>query len=613
MDDMPTGHRTTLALRGALLSVSMALLLASGGCAIFVKAPPAAADQTAPPPEADTITKLPPVQWKDLEEGPEEETAATPSLPVKPARPTSLWQRMRKHFDLPDVDNDRVTAKLNWYAAHPEYIERVAQRAKPYLYYIVEQLKARDMPIELALLPVVESAFDPFAYSRSGASGLWQFIPETGRRFGLRQNWWFDGRRDVVSSTRAALDYLQYLYGRFDNWMLALAAYNSGGGRVAWAIRKNKRHGEPTDFWHLDLPRQTRAYVPWLLAVCDVIKEPKKFGITLPDIPNKPYLAKISIKSQLDIARAAKMADLSLEQMYLLNAGFNRWATEPGQDHNILIPLSERADFVANLAALPDDNRVQWSHHQIARGDTLSSIANHYGTTVAVLEKVNQLDSSVIRAGHYLMVPDAATSLDQYAVNEIRQLRHDELAHQGRKIHYVVRPGDSLWAISRRFGVSTHQVAQWNHMSMRSTLHIGDKLVLWRRGSAPRVRKVDYVVRAGDSLWDISREYNVDVREIARWNGIGRNDTLHIGDKLTIWPHGHGEARAQTVSATGKDLLHKIQYTVRSGDSLWSISNQFNVNVNQLANWNSLSTSDYLHPGQQLVLYVNEQDASTQS
>ncbi|HET7570443.1 MAG TPA: LysM peptidoglycan-binding domain-containing protein [Gammaproteobacteria bacterium] len=602
-------------LRGAVLGASIALLLAAGGCSLMTKPPaPAADDQSSPPPEADTITALPPVQWKDLEEGSEQQAAATEATePAAPTRPTSLWQRMRKNFSLADLDNDRIDAKLKWYAAHPEYIERVAQRAKPYLYYIVQQLDKRNMPIEIALLPVVESAYDPFAYSHSGASGLWQFMPTAAHRFGLQENWWFDGRRDVVGSTRAALDYLQYLYGKFDNWLLALAAYNSGGGRVAWAINKNKRNGDPTDFWHLDLPKQTRAYVPWLLACRDIIQNPKKYGITLPAIPNQPYLASVPISKQIDIARAARMAGLTLEQMYLLNPGYNRWATEPDRDQALLIPIASRADFVANLAALPADKRVQWQHHKIERGETLISIAHHYGTTVDVLKKVNQLDGSMIRAGQYLMVPDAATSLDQYALDEIRHLRHDELARRGREIHYVIRPGDSLWDIGQRYGVSTRQLARWNHMSTHATLQIGDKLVVYSHGGRRhRHGKIDYVVRAGDSLWDIGQRYGVTMNELASWNDISRNSVLHIGEKLAIWPEGH-QASAQTVAATAQDLLRKIHYTVRSGDSLWSISNQFNVDVNQLASWNSLSLDDYLHPGQQLLLYVNEQSQSTQS
>lgn len=609
---MRTG-RSERALRGVLLSLFTIVLLAAGGCAHLFKPPPAA-EQTAPPPEADTITELPPVQWKGLEEGPESE-AVQPAPPAAPPKPKNLWQRMREHFVLPDVDNDRVAGKLGWYAAHPEYIERVAQRAKPYLYYIVKQLDERDMPLDIALLPIVESAFDPFAYSTSRASGLWQFIPGTARRFSLERNWWYDGRRDIAASTRAALDYLQYLYARLDNnWLLALAAYNSGSGRVQYAIRKNKRRGRPTDFWHLDLPRQTRAYVPWLLAVRDIIKAPKDYGITLPSIPDKPYLASVPITSQIDIARAAKMAGLTLEQMYLLNPGYNRWATEPERDGQaLLIPVTAKDEFVTRLAALPPDKRIEWLRHKVESGDTLSSIANHYGTTVAVLEKVNQLDSTLIRAGHYLMVPDAATSLDQYALDEIRRLRHDELARKGRKIHYVVRPGDSLSEIGQRYGVGAHQVARWNHISVASTLRIGQKLVLWRHGAGPRQHgKVDYVVRSGDSLWKIGRHYDVNTNELARWNGISRNATLHIGEKLTIWPHGHrvASARAATSDAAA-DSRHKIHYTVQSGDSLWSISNQFGVDLNQLASWNALSTDDYLQPGQQLMLYVASGDSST--
>jgi membrane-bound lytic murein transglycosylase D len=661
-----TGDSLFLPARRAVLMSSMAMLLALGGCATFKQSPP---EQQAPPPKADTVTKLPPVNWKDMRKGSEQKSPASKPAP-EPSEPESLWARMRTHFELPDVDNDRIEAKLNWYSSHPEYVHRVAERAKPYLYYIVEQLDARDMPVELALLPVFESAYNPFAYSGSGASGLWQFMPVAAHRFALKESWWYDGRRDLVASTRAALDYLQYLHGKFDNWVLAVAAYNSGGGRVERAIRRNKRRGKPTDFWHLDLPRQTRAYVPWLIAIRDIIKSPDKYSVTLPDIPNKPYLARIPVKSQIDIARAAKMAGLSLKQMYLLNAGFNRWATAPGKTQYLMIPRAERADFVANLAALPDGKRVQWARHEIKRGETLSTIASHYGTTVAALERVNHLHGSTIRAGHYLMIPNAATDLDQTALARIRSLRHVELAHQGRKTHYVVRSGDSLWAIGRRFNVSTRKLARWNHISTHATLRIGQKLVLWRhgaphgqghkthytvragdslwsigqhygvginriarwngiskqatlhigerlviwtRGRGQRHGKIRYTVRSGDSLWRIGRRYGVSTHELARWNGIGKNEPLHPGDTLTIWPHGHGTASVETVSADADDLRHEIHYTVHAGDSLWSISNQFDVNVKKLARWNALSLNDYLHPGQELVLYINEQSASTSS
>jgi membrane-bound lytic murein transglycosylase D len=554
-------------LRAATGIVVLTALFALGGCGLITRpAPPPAASSAAdnepepPPPEADTATAQPPEDWQALDQdtGPQPPPVVTQAPAAPPPPPEDLWQRLRTHFSLPDVDNARVERELHWYATHEAYMQRVADRARPYLYYIVEQLAARNMPVDFALLPIVESAYDPFAYSRGRAAGLWQFIPSTGKRFDLRQNWWYDGRRDVAASTRAALDYLQYLHNKFDgNWLLALAAYNSGSGAVRYAIRKNERRGKPTDFWHLDLPRETRAYVPRLLAVRDLVADAAKYGVDLPEIPNKPYLARVPIDTQVDIAHAAKMAGLTLKQMYLLNPGFNRWATEPGKTEALFVPLAKADQFAQALATWPVDERVQWLHHKIHSGETLSSIANHYGTTIKILKQVNHLDGSMIRAGHYLMVPNAATSLDQYALNEIMHLRHVELARKGNKIIHIVRPGDSLWRIGHRYGVTVAELAQWNHIAASTTLSIGQKLVIWR--------------------------------------------------------HGKHVAGLRTVSATPADMLRKIHYTVRSGDSLWSISNHFNVDVHKLAGWNSLSLDDYLQPGQHLLLYIDVRSQSTQS
>lgn len=547
--------------RTAMGAALFATLLALGGCGLIVKPASnaaAAADVEPPPPESDTATEQPPVNWQGLgnEQAVEQQEPVVPAPPVKPK---GVWQRMRAEFALPDIQNDRVARELHWYATHDAYMLRVAQRAQPYLYYIVSQLEARDMPTDLALLPVVESAYDPFAYSKGRAAGLWQFIPSTGRRFNLRQNWWYDGRRDVAASTRAALDYLQYLHDMFDgNWLLALAAYNSGSGTVRSAIARNERRHKPTDFWDLDLPAETRAYVPRLLAVRNLIADPQKYGLALPTIPNKPYLARVPIEGQLDIARASKMADLTVKQMYLLNPGFNRWATEPNKTQALFVPIDQQANFVTQLAMLPEGDRVEWLRHKIARGETLSEIASHYGTTTGTLEQVNHLDGTLIRAGHYLMVPNAATDFDQHALVAITHLRHDELARKARKLVHVVRAGDSLWRVSRHFGVTVHQLASWNHIKPAATLHLGQKLVVWRHG-------------------------------------------------------GPATALVRTVSATASDMLRKVHYTVHSGDSLYSIANRFNVDIGQLTTWNTLSVDDYLQPGQRLVLYVDVRNQSTQS
>ena len=231
-------------------------------------------------------------------------------LPGDEARETiDIWERIRQGYQLStaNVENPRVQQELKWYASHPAYLERVEERAGPYLFFIVEEIDKRGMPMELALLPVVESAFRPFAYSPGRAAGIWQFIPSTGKMYGLKQNWWYDGRRDVISATHAALDYLQSLAKQFDgDWELALAAYNSGAGRVRSAIRRNKKKGRSGDYWSLDLPRETEGYVPRLLALSQLVADPERYGNTLSAIPNEPYFEAVNIETQLDLAMAAQ-------------------------------------------------------------------------------------------------------------------------------------------------------------------------------------------------------------------------------------------------------------------------------------------------------------------
>ncbi len=254
---------------------------------------------------------------------------------------TDLWQRIRDGYGIPESKplHTATQKQLNWFIKHPDYIDRVVERARPYLHYIVDQLEQRNMPMEIALLPVVESGFQPFAYSHGRAAGIWQFIPGTGRLYGLKQNWWYDGRRDVIASTGAALDYLEKLYGDFGDWQLALAAYNSGEGTVGRAIKRNKKAGKATDFWSLDLPRETSAYVPKLIAVAELVKRPAHYNITLSPIDDSPFLAVVDVGSQIDLALAAQLAEISTDEMYQLNPGFNQWATTPDGPHRLVVPL----------------------------------------------------------------------------------------------------------------------------------------------------------------------------------------------------------------------------------------------------------------------------------
>ncbi len=444
----------------------------------------------------------------------------------------NLWDHLRDGFALADTGHPRIDAEIKWFTRHQNYLGRVAKQAEPYLHYIVEQVDARGMPREIALLPVVESAFQPYAYSPGRAAGLWQFIPATAQRFGLRLSWWYDGRRDVIASTDAALEYLDHLHDLFDgDWLLALAAYNSGEGTVQRAIRKNQRRGKPTDYWSLPLPRETKAYVPRLLAVSAVVAEPHAHGIALTPIANEPYLATVDVGTQIDLRIAAQLADMDMNELYRLNPGFNRGATDPAGPHYLALPIDRAAAFEARLSELPDDQRVQWLRHRVRNGETLSHIAARYRTDVSHIKALNHLKGTTIRAGRYLLVP--MTSL--------------ELAGPGARrdsgvIDHTIARGDTLWDIARKYEVSVKQLTAWNDISPGKHLRPGRTLRLHtaagndpRVGGPPRVeRKITYTVRRGDSLARISKRFNVSVNQLVRWNGLNKHKYLKPGQRLKV-------------------------------------------------------------------------------
>ncbi|MEO9525237.1 LysM peptidoglycan-binding domain-containing protein [Marinobacter alexandrii] len=467
-------------------------------------------------------------------------------------QPSDLWNRLRSGFALNhDVDNERVRDQLNWYASHPGYIDRVVERGSRYLHYIINETEKRGLPAEFALLPVVESAFDPFAYSHGRAAGLWQFIPSTGKYFGLTQSWWHDDRRDVVEATDAALTYLDRLANRFDgDYTLALAAYNSGGGTVSSAMRKNRKKNEPQDFWSLDLPRETRHYVPKLIALAKIFNKPEDYGIELPTLEDKPYFEIVDTGSQMDLAQAAELAKVDVDEIYLLNPTYNRWATNPDGPHRLLVPRENADIFRAALAEIPRSKRVSWRNYKVQSGDSLNTIARKFSTTPAVIQQVNKLNSDLIRIGQRLMIPSASKGSDTYALSASQRLERK----QDRK-----RDGN----------------------------------------------KVRYTVRRGDTFWDIAREHRVSVRQVAAWNGMAPGDPLIPGKELVIWSKTSQPTMVATNNARGKAMVRKVGYRVRKGDSLSTIANRFSVNVRDIASWNDLNTSRYLQPGQSLVLYVD--------
>ena len=509
-------------------------------------------------------TMAPVSQYPSSPDGEEERSSATAETGDSPAADTAnptagvnnttpstagddddLWLRIQRNLSLDrQLDQRAVNDKIDWYRNKPAFLERVADRAVPYLYHIVDRLEQRGMPADLALLPIVESAYKPLAYSRSHASGLWQIIPATATRLGLKQNWWYDGRRDVVAATDAALDYLELLHRQFHgDWYHALASYNAGEARVARAIKRNKAAGKPTDFWSLALPYETRGYVPSLLALTEIFAHPGKYGLTLKPIANEPYFAAINTNRQIDLVAAARRCGLSVDQMYALNPGFNHWATAPEGPHRVLVPVAKADRCQRARTELAVDARIAWKRHQIKKGDSLGRIARHYNTSIDALKRLNQLRDNTIYAGRALLVP-AATE----------PLRHDA-------------------AGTERGGGHT------------------------------------YTVRQGDSLWHLSKTYGVSVDQIARRNGIASSGLLQPGQKLLIpGANGDGATLAGGLIPASLSAHYGFEsrgYTVKKGDSLWLIARRFKVSVADLKKWNRLSSQGYLQPGQKLVVKID--------
>lgn len=464
----------------------------------------------------------------------------------------NLWMRVQSQLSIEVPQNRKVIAQRNWYAKHQEYLDRISVRATPFLYFIVEEIERRQMPIELVLLPIVESAFDPFAYSHGRASGMWQFIPGTAKRFGLKHNWWYDGRRDVVESTRAALDYLSFLHKTLESdWLNAIAAYNSGEGRVLRAIKRNKRKHLPTDFWSLDLPKETAAYVPKLLALADLLKRPEAFNIVWKSVPNEPRIEVIDAKTQMDIALAAEMAEIPVGELHSLNPGYSQWATSPKGPHTFIVPIEKAAMFKQKLSQTTSKDRLKWQRYKIKSGDSLITIAKKFNTTVDIVQAVNNVKGNMIRQGKFLLIPVSAKDISKYQLSE-------------------------------------------------------DQRLVKRQSKKAGSYKIDYTVKKGDTLWDISREYKVNIRSLAKWNSMAPKDPIRPGQSMAIWKSTPTKASTgKTNGISLKSAMRSITYKVRSGDSLARIAGKFSILIKDILKWNQLDAKMYLQPGQKLKLYVD--------
>lgn len=540
------------------LSCSAILLLISN-CSVQQLPPPALSTEksltnavpfntdTLPTDSINTFSQVTTGQAITQQQEPQS-TALIVSENIAPAPIINdVWVRLRNNlsFDL-SLDNSAIRKQRNNFIRHPDYFHRVSRHAKRYLFHVATAIETQGVPGELALLPIVESAYDPFAYSHGRASGMWQFIPATGKHLGLQQDWWYDGRRDVVKSTAAAIKYLRYLHNRFDgDWLIALAAYNCGEGNVSKAIRLNRARGKGVDFWSLKLPRETKLYVPKMIALAQILNEPERYGVTFPVIPNKPYFETVDTISQIDLAQASALATINLDELYLLNPGFNQWATHPYGPHQLNVPTDKAARFKAALAALPADQRIRWIRYKIKSGDSLSVLAKRYKTTSKLLIEINALRGSDIRAGSTLLVPVSSKGSEAYVLSAAQRLKSKQ-----------------------------------------------------RNGFSNRAKTM-HTVKSGDSLWELARQYGVGMRKLARWNGLATTDVLKIGQQLVIW------SKANNKISNNRQLIRQLSYQVKHGDSLSRIAQKFNLRITDIESWNGINRARYLQPGQSLKLFVN--------
>jgi len=461
---------------------------------------------------------------------------------LDPAQYADLFDRMRAGFRLEEgSDRHAVDLELHWYVSNPEYLQRAFGRADLSLYHIVTELERRGMPLELALLPVVESAFEPYAYSRARASGLWQFIPGTGSKYGLKQDWWYDGRRDIVESTRAALDYLQALHDEFNgDWLLAIAAYNCGEALVERAVEMNRTAGRPVDFWDLWLPRETRAYVPKLLAMRRLVLDPESYGLAFSPIPNQPYFARVPTQGQVNLRIAAEIAGVSPEELYELNPAFHRWATDPAGPHFVLLPVNAADTFAENITQLSADQRLGVAHYSVRRGDSLATVALKFHTSVNVLRELNDMPVGTIAVGDDLRVPGAMTDLPAKVILAAARVDGHGRGRVPRAHVQVVRRGDSLWTIARRTGVNVNTLALMNGLQPGDELRAGQRIKLSTdTGGRVHRRHIEYTVRDGDTPSLIARLFQCSVPQLLAWNGLSSHSHLHAGQKLRIHLTSH--------------------------------------------------------------------------
>ena len=408
-----------------------------------------------------------------------------------------LWSRIKNGYAMPNIESAYTAKHQDWYASNPDYLKRMFERSQKYLFHIVEEVQKRDMPTEIALLPMIESAYNPQANSTSRAAGIWQFIPSTGKHFGLKQNWWVDNRRDVTAATNAALDYLQKLHGMFGAWDLALAAYNAGEGTVQRAINRNRAQGLPTDYQSLSLPPETRNYVPKLQAIKNIVTEPEKFGLILNNIPNRPYFARVTMPKQIDAKLAAQLAEISYDEFTSLNPSYNRpvimaSSSSAGEKHQLLLPVWAAERFAENLANY-DKPLTNWQTYNAKRGERMDNIAQKFGMNVAQLRNINGLPASnKLRNSQAMLVPAVYNGEPLSDANQIKsdginasEMENNNAIDQSTEIEPIatlnithkVKKGETLQALANKYGTNAKTLMKINHLKS-ANLKAGQTLTI---------------------------------------------------------------------------------------------------------------------------------------
>ncbi len=531
-------------VRGPLRAALVAGALALSACATLEQQPTSPEIASAPPYflRAQLDDPFHTIDSAIRRVGAEERLRRAQLIDRSEEDDADLWARVIDRFEFSYCpENSGAQQWARWFGERPDYMERVMTRAHPWLYDIANELEARRLPGELALLPIVESAYDPFAYSHGRAAGAWQFLSGTARDFGLEINDFYDGRRDVFMATRAALDYLEYLSAMFDgDWNLALAAYNAGQGRVQRAIERNRARGRSTAWHDLSLPRETLAYVPKMNGLGCLFREPERFGLALPVWPNQPGFARVELDGPIDIVMLSAKAEVDLAELVALNAGLNQHLTSPTGPHHVIVPVDLEEQVLAALPQVNGADSVVWQTVSVRRGDTLSTLARRYNTSVSALRAANHLNGDMLSIGQQLRLPGSGPAAPESAFAD----RYQELArlHErllpSQRFEYVVRPGDSLWVIARNHRVSVAELQRWNGLGQHSVIRPGQRLMIRAGGAAATAQAqpapLEYTVRRGDSLWTISRRHQVSINELMRLNNLNENSVLRPGQRLVI-------------------------------------------------------------------------------